>query len=364
MTSILTVDVPAQPARYDLAVGFGSIAHIKGLPQVVRASKVLLLVDKGIPESLRTAVAAALDPTKITALLEIPSGEKSKEVSQLTEIWKFLSSSKADRRSVLLNLGGGMVGDLGGFAASTYMRGVPFVQIPTTLLSQVDASIGGKVAINFDGIKNLIGTITPPAAVIIDLNMLATLSDREFRSGFAEIVKHGLIRDRELAESLFSRNARDWNSTDLEAIIVRSCEIKRDVVQRDPFESGERKILNFGHTVAHALESLSHQSGTILLHGEAVSIGMIIEANIALRAGLLPQADYDSIVAGIGRTGLSNRVPHRYPIQSVMELISRDKKNQGSEVRWSLISAIGAAVYDQVLPAPLVEKSLMELCCG
>lgn len=361
MTTTLSVTVPGNPNSYELHIGNGAVSKLTELASLKTATKVLVFFDAGLGEPIRQKLANVL-PSCPVVYSAVPSGERSKGPEQLIRLWQELLHAEADRRSVVINCGGGMIGDLGGFAAATYMRGIPFIQIPTTLLSQVDASIGGKVAINLDGIKNLVGSITAPSGVIIDLDFLDTLPEREFRSGFAEIIKHGLIRDSNFAETVLSADAKSWNKEELKQIVIRSCGIKRDVVQADPLELGERKILNFGHTVGHALESLSHRDGAPLLHGEAVSIGMIIESAIAERAGLLSRGDLVRVSEGLARAGLVMKVPNKFSLPDIKSILSRDKKNAGTSVRWSLISAIGKASFDQIVPDHIVDEVLKETC--
>jgi len=214
-----------------------------------------------------------LSSFKKATIIEIPSGEDQKNLETCKKIWKLLETG--DRYSLLINLGGGVITDIGGFTASTFKRGIKFINIPTTLLSQVDASVGGKVGINFEGLKNEIGLFSNPKAVFIDTYFLETLDERNIKSGFAEIIKHALICDY----SYWNEIQRE--STNIEKMIRRSIEIKSDIVHLDPDEKHDRKSLNFGHTIGHAIESISHKSESPLLHGEAIAIGMICETYIS-----------------------------------------------------------------------------------
>src|SRR5690606_17356227 len=230
-------------------------------------SKIFILTDRNTSEHCLPVVTSLMPELTAYDLIEIDPGEENKNIDFCIGIWKMMLDFGADRKSLLINLGGGVVTDMGGFAASTFKRGLDFVQIPTTLLSQVDASVGGKTGIDMDGVKNIIGTFTQPKAVFINTTFLTTLADKQVVSGFAEMVKHGLIYDKNYFEELKSIDLRQID----DSFIVRSVEIKNDVVTGDPTEKGLRKILNFGHTIGHAIESysLAHDSFP-LLHGEAI----------------------------------------------------------------------------------------------
>jgi 3-dehydroquinate synthase len=240
--------------KYNVYIGSGLTGDIPELLQTKNYSKIIVVTDTNLPQKYLK------DFEKII----IPSGEKSKTIETVQIIWKEMLRLKADRKSLVLNFGGGVIGDMGGFAASCYMRGVKFVQIPTTLLSAVDASVGGKVGIDFAGVKNLIGSFNQPEAVIIDTDTFKTLPDREFVSGFGEIIKHGLISDTDYFNTVTSKKPRDFSEEELTDIIAKSCEIKAGIISSDEKESGNRKLLNFGHTIGHALESLSLDSDNYL----------------------------------------------------------------------------------------------------
>jgi len=294
-------------------------------------------------------------------LVVVPPGETSKCMGMVQHIWSELLAMGCDRKSLVLNLGGGMIGDLGGFAASTYMRGIDFVQIPTSLLSQVDASVGGKVGINACGIKNLAGVFQQPLAVIIDVDTLTTLPKREMRSGLAEVVKHGLIRDAPYLERICARSWEACGSSAWEEIILRSCEIKAEVVRADEREGGLRKILNFGHTVGHALEALFYQrgAGAEMLHGEAVAYGMFCEARLSHRVGLLSGSELDDIEDILRDLGLLVSM-RGVSWTEILPLLKSDKKNIGGRVRWTLLRRIGEAVFDVELEDLLIEQTLRE----
>jgi len=238
------------------------------------------------------------------------------------------------------------------------MRGVAFAAIPTTLLAQVDASIGGKTGINLAGIKNVVGVIRQPTAVIIDTETLKTLPQRELRSGFAEIVKHGLIADRSYFERVTSRPFSNWSEDELVDILFRSCEIKRITVESDERESGARKSLNFGHTLGHAIEALALRHGTPITHGEAVSIGMHAAAFISRVVGSCSASDLEAVTRGLTTVGLPTRLSTPQNQEELLELMALDKKNVRGESRWTLLTCLGSCVWDRPVPADIVRQAI------
>jgi 3-dehydroquinate synthase len=354
----ITVETDPRGARYDVSIGHGTLTELITELSRIRPTKTVAVIDRRIAEVHAVTLNRSLPRETLDEAFLIDGSESSKSTEMLIALWEYFARQRLDRRSVIINIGGGVVTDLGGLAASTYMRGVPFIQVPTTLLAQVDASIGGKTGINFGGVKNLIGTVTQPSAVVVDLMLLNSLPEREFRSGFAEIVKHGMIVDRSLAERLASRDCRDWNTSDLDAIVLRSIEIKKEVVQKDPFEGGHRKILNFGHTFGHAIESDALKSEDALLHGEAIAIGMLAEGQLAHEAGMLPAAELDLLRSTIWKSGVMPPVVPTFNPARIRELVLKDKKNTHARVKWSLITAVGTARYDVELDSALLDKIL------
>jgi len=288
-------------------------------------------------------------------LIEINAGEESKDIDFCIGIWKLLIDFGADRKSLMINLGGGVISDLGGFAASTFKRGIDFVHVPTTLLSQVDASVGGKTGIDIDSIKNIIGTFTQPKAVFIHDEFLNTLPERQILSGLAEMLKHGLICD-----------ANYWNqlkNSDLQKpsaeLIYRSVEIKNEVVIEDPKETGIRKSLNFGHTIGHAVEtySLLNDSGSSLSHGEAIAIGMICEAwlshkKIGLSSGALTEIT-DVITALYPKYFIEEAAN-----EQLYALMLKDKKNQSGKINCTLLKQIGQYSIDNICTEAELRESL------
>ena len=249
---------------YPIFIGKGILRDINRLFSLGKYSKIVVVTDENVKKILSKTILNYLPND--TSVITIPSGERAKTIKCVGEIWRKLLQIGTDRKSFIVNIGGGVVLDVSAFAASTYMRGVDYLNIPTTVLSQVDASIGGKTGIDFSGIKNLIGTFNQPIGVIIDVQTLSSLPKREFLSGFAEIIKHGLIKDRKYFEKVTSKHPLEFNQDTLIDIIERSCKIKAEIVEADEIENGPRKLLNFGHTIGHAIESLSLESSTPLLH--------------------------------------------------------------------------------------------------
>lgn len=306
-------------------------------------SKIVVITDTNVKKLLKNILNHL--PYNVYIII-IPAGERVKSIKYVSKIWEEMLRLGCDRKSLIVNFGGGAVLDVGGFAASTYMRGIDFLNIPTTLLAQVDASIGGKTGIDFAGIKNLIGTFNQPKAVIIDIQTLATLPKREFISGFAEIMKHGLSRDRKYFEKVTSKHPLEFSQDELIDIIQRSCEIKAEIVEADETENGLRKLLNFGHTIGHAIEALSLETNRPLLHGEAVGIGMLAEAKISRLLDMISASELEQIKQSLQNAGLPISFEH-IQIDKVTEKMQSDKKNEKGKVNFTLLEGIGKAVYDQ-----------------
>lgn len=336
-------------------IGAGALEQIGSLFALGHYSKIFVLTDKNIAPLLLDKLLHAL-PVDTTHLIVAP-GEQAKKITVVQEIWQAMHHADCDRNALVVNLGGGVICDMGGFAASTYMRGVDFVQIPTTLLAQVDASVGGKTGIDFGGIKNLIGTFDQPRAVIIDPSTLTSLPEREFVAGFGEIIKHGLISSQAYLEKVTKKPPLEFDMDELEEIIAESCQIKVEVVRKDVTEGGFRKTVNFGHTVGHAIEALSLKSAQPLLHGEAVSIGMVVEAELSQQKNFLSARDAGLVSEYLDRAGLPIAIPSA-SISDLMELMRSDKKNQAGRLRFTLLDGIGKAVYDQEINPQLVEAAL------
>jgi len=276
-------------------------------------------------------------------VIQIGTGEKIKTLDTAATIFERLVAVEADRSSFILGVGGGIVCDIAGFVASTYMRGVPFGFVSTTLLSQVDASVGGKNGVNFGGFKNMVGVFNQPEFVICDLSMLKTLPEKEILCGFAEIIKHGAIADGKMLD--FIEENRDPAMALADAVIghlvLRSVEIKADVVSRDEREQGERRKLNFGHTFGHAIEKL-----TGIPHGEAVGMGMVLAARLSVEKGLLSAADADRLEQLVRRYGLPVKAPLEAP--SMLETMRKDKKREGGRIHFVFLEALGRARVEKI----------------
>ena len=287
----------------------------------------------------------------------IPSGEENKKLSSVEKIWLFLSQNGADRKSLVVNLGGGMLTDLGSFAASTMKRGMDFVNIPTTLLAQVDASVGGKTGFNFNGLKNEIGVINQPYTVLIDTCFLETIDNQNFISGYAEMIKHGLIASPEHLEEVRSFDLVNPDFESLRGIIARSVAIKDTFVFRDPSERNIRKALNFGHTIGHAFESTALYSGHPILHGFAVAYGMIAELYLSHKVCQLS----DDLLNELSNWLIS--VYGKYEIEEnqfggLYQLMTHDKKNEGTRVNFTLIPEIGEVSINQNCDKTLIFEAL------
>lgn len=313
-----------------------------------RFSKVFVLTDANTAIHCLPVFKKEFAEVADAVHLSIPSGEIHKNLDTCMKLWEQLSEQGADRKSLLLNLGGGVVTDLGGFVASTYQRGISFVNIPTTLLSMVDASVGGKTGVDLGTLKNQIGVIQNPDLVLIRPGYLATLDNRQLRSGFAEMLKHGLIMDHQYWEQL--KDLENFQS--LDRWIYRSVQLKNEVVMADPKESGRRKILNFGHTLGHALESyfLDNAPREPLLHGEAIAIGMILESHLSMGSSGLSRGECDEIREVLLRffPGKPLKEEDREP---VLRLLRYDKKNTAGKVLFSLLEGIGKACINREVTA-------------
>ncbi|SDS51798.1 3-dehydroquinate synthase [Mucilaginibacter mallensis] len=318
-------------------------------------SRFFILTDENTAQHCLPLVKEKLGDIDNYDIIEINAGEESKDIDFCIGIWKMLIDFGADRKSLMVNLGGGVISDLGGFAASTFKRGIDFVHVPTTLLSQVDASVGGKTGIDIDSIKNIIGTFTQPKAVFIAYDFLKTLPERQVLSGLAEMLKHGLIVDADYWNQL--KNS-DLTFPAVE-LIYHSIEIKNRVVIEDPKENGIRKSLNFGHTVGHAVETYSilKDDGTALSHGEAIAIGMICEAWLSHKKIGLSKAELNEIVDVI--TSLYPKyLLEESANAELYALMQKDKKNQNGKINCTLLTQIGQYSIDNICTEAELSESL------
>ncbi|MEO1053439.1 MAG: 3-dehydroquinate synthase [Bacteroidota bacterium] len=327
--------------------------HLNRLFKTEAYTKIGVLVDEHTKAHCLPHIAPALPSDFI--LFEIKSGEQNKNLITCEKIWSEMTSSGFDRSSLLINLGGGVIGDMGGFCAATFKRGINFINIPTTLLAQVDASIGGKLGIDFGHYKNHIGLFQDPYQVIIYPEFLDTLPRTELRSGFAEVIKHGLIADQNYWASIsgLSFDAQPW-----EEHIKHSIGVKGKVVENDPTEKGLRKILNFGHTIGHAVEGYYlNDDNQKLLHGDAVAIGMICEAYLSQERCGLSQEAFGKISSFI--LDIYEHLDIKQDqINDIVKLLGQDKKNKGNKILCSLLETEGKAVFDVVISVEDAKKAL------
>ncbi len=288
-----------------------------------------------------------------------PAGEASKTLDTIKEIYRFLIEEGFDRKDMLLALGGGVVGDMTGYAAATYLRGIDYVQIPTTLLAQTDSSIGGKTGVDFDGYKNMVGAFKMPRLVYMNLAVLKSLDDRQFFAGFAEVMKHGLIKDASFYEWLISNMyeicERDMDT--LEEMVMRSCTIKKLVVEKDPTEQGDRALLNFGHTIGHAIEKAKNFE---LYHGECVALGAVAAAYISWKKELLSMEEYYEIRDMFVPFYLPITVENIEPEQ-IVELTKSDKKMEDGKLKFVLLKKIGKAVIDRSVTEEEILAAVKEI---
>lgn len=306
-------------------------------------SKIFILVDENTHEYCLPVLLGNMETDLAFEILEIEPGEEMKNIQTANQLWEILTEMQADRKALVINLGGGVITDMGGFVSSTYKRGIQFINIPTTLLSMCDASIGGKTGIDLMHYKNMVGTFTFPEQIFIYPKFLETLPYKELRSGFAEMLKHGLIADKIHWENLIH-----ISKLDSEAVIPHietSMDIKQTIVQQDFQEKNIRKTLNFGHTIGHAIESLCLSQGNPILHGEAVAMGMIAETYLSFTEGLISEETCTVIIENIQK---------HYPYldisdfkdDDIFQLLINDKKNTDSKINFSLISGIGSCTFD------------------
>lgn len=327
---------------YPINIGQGILATVGTELQTISFPKKIAVITNPVVGRLYAGIVLdALSATGFApTIIEIPDGEEFKTLATVSTVYDALMAAGFDRGCGLLALGGGVVGDLAGFVAATFLRGIPFVQIPTTLLAQVDSSVGGKTGVNHPLGKNLIGAFYQPRLVLIDVSTLTTLSPRDYHAGFAEVVKYGVIRDRpffvELAENI--EKLCDHDPAALVRVIKRSCQIKADIVERDEREDGLRAILNYGHTFGHAIENLAGYGE--FRHGEAVSIGMVVAAKISAKLNLCTLREVDDIRKLLLAFKLPVVAPE-YPVEKLLEAIGRDKKVHTGLLRMILNRGIG-----------------------
>ena len=345
---------------YRIAIGSGILDQAGALlARLPVGKKVLLVTNPTVAELYAARVENSLAQAGFSPFrAAIPDGEQYKTLQSAELLYNRAYDAGLDRSCPVVALGGGVVGDLAGFVAATYMRGVPFVQIPTTLLAQVDSSVGGKVAVNHPRGKNIIGAFYQPVLVLTDTDTLATLNGREVRSGLAEVIKYGVIRDSAFFTWLEQNINRvlALNPEALAHVVEVSCRVKAAVVEEDETEQGARAILNFGHTVGHAVESLTNY--TAFNHGEAVAIGMAAASRLAVNLGLLKANAAKSIDQLLHSAGLPLRIPEHLNEQEMVEAMTRDKKSYGGEITFVLPQDIGEVVIMKNTPETEIKKAI------
>lgn len=312
-----------------------------------RYSKILTLTDENTQKFCYPLISADLPEHRVVT---VNRGEENKTLKTCEVIWQAMTDERLDRHAVLIIIGGGVLGDMGGFCAATYKRGIDFILIPTTLLAQADASIGGKLGVDFNHYKNHLGVFKQPALTLLHEGFLKTLPENELRSGFAEVIKHALISDKKLWDEIRTRDLKNqnWN-----VLLKQSAEFKYRVVEQDPYEKGLRKILNAGHTIGHAVESYFLAAGNKILHGEAVAAGLVAETFIAFRKNMLDEQSLKEITGYVLRIFGKLEIPQK-DLPEIAALCLQDKKNRGNSVLGVLPEGIGNARWD-------IEISLTEL---
>jgi 3-dehydroquinate synthase len=355
------VKVPLGKRSYNIKIGPELISHLGDeCARLKSSTRCAIITDTNVGKRFAKPVFEALVKASFEpSLIVVPAGETAKSFKSVQACYDQLAEHRMERKSFVIALGGGVVGDLAGFVAATYLRGIPFVQVPTTLLAHVDSSVGGKVGVNLKSGKNLVGAFHQPKMVVCDLDTLDSLPLREFRAGLAEVIKYGIIYDARL----FAQLERDLpkllrrDPKTLTSIIARCCEIKADVVGKDETEGGLRQILNFGHTIGHALEAISSYGR--FLHGEAIAIGQVCAARLSRTFCSLPDSDVERITNLFHRAGLPTRArfnaSQRTKIFAAMRL---DKKVSGGEIKFVLAKKIGKVVWGQRIPDRAIHEVL------
>src|SRR5438477_2392595 len=357
------IKVPLGVRSYTISIGSSLLSRLgQECKRLYLGQRCALITDRNVAPhygqaALQSLQAAGFEPTLIT----VPSGETAKSLKVTATCYDQLADHRLERKSFVVALGGGVVGDLAGFVAATFLRGIDFVQIPTTLLAQVDSSVGGKVGVNLKAGKNLVGAFYQPRFVLCDLETLETLPVREYRAGLAEIIKYGIIHDVELFKRLEQAMPKllQREPDTLASVVARCCQIKAGVVGQDETESGLRAILNFGHTIGHALEAVAGYGK--YLHGEAIAIGQVLAARLSAELLGFPQRDVERIARLFEKAGLRTHIRlNPVQIEKLLEAMRHDKKVSEGIVKFVLVNKIGQVSFGQPVPLDLVEKVLAE----
>ncbi len=345
-----TVTVPLLANAYDILIGPGILAELEGdLKEKFLAPRYIIITDSNVEKYLGTDLLNLLRQARIQVdLLAFAAGEKSKNIATVIDLARRMVALGADRQTAILALGGGVAGDIAAFLASIYMRGIPLIQIPTTLLAQVDSSVGGKTGVDLPEGKNLIGTFYQPRRVYADIRALTTLPQAEVRNGLAEVVKYGMIKSPELFEFL-EKNGQgilDLEPRATAHVVFSSCSIKAEVVAADEREGNLRRILNFGHTVGHAVEAAALYQ---IPHGEAVAIGMVVASRISVAKGLMPRGDLERLVSLLEGLNLPRKIPQDLHTEKLIGLLQHDKKAKAGRISFVLCKGIGQTlITDEV----------------
>lgn len=360
MSEIITVHLDQKPI-YDIVIekDFSQLGTAFSRLNVT-GRKICIVTDSNVGPLYAKAVQEVLETTGNQIFVyTFAAGEESKNLNTVQDLYEFLIENHFDRKDMLAALGGGVVGDLTGFTAATYLRGISFIQIPTSLLAQVDSSIGGKTGVDFRAYKNMVGAFHQPKLVYMNMSTLLSLDTRLFNSGFGEIIKHGLIKDaayyRWLQNNAAKIQAKDYDA--LEQMIAGSCNIKREVVELDPTEQGDRALLNFGHTLGHAIEKLMNFQ---LYHGECVVLGMIAALNISVTRGHITQAEHDDAIQMFKDYAFPTNVTD-ISIDDVIRVSKSDKKMEANQIKFILLKQIGNAYIDRTVTDDEMKRSLTDI---
>lgn len=360
MSEIITVHLDQKPI-YDIVIekDFSQLGTAFSRLNVT-GRKICIVTDSNVGPLYAKAVQEVLETTGNQIFVyTFAAGEESKNLNTVQDLYEFLIENHFDRKDMLAALGGGVVGDLTGFTAATYLRGISFIQIPTSLLAQVDSSIGGKTGVDFRAYKNMVGAFHQPKLVYMNMSTLLSLDTRLFNSGFGEIIKHGLIKDaayyRWLQNNAAKIQSKDYDA--LEQMIAGSCNIKREVVELDPTEQGDRALLNFGHTLGHAIEKLMNFQ---LYHGECVVLGMIAALNISVTRGHITQAEYDVAIQMFKDYAFPTNVTG-ISIDDVIRVSKSDKKMEANQIKFILLKQIGNAYIDRTVTDDEMKRSLTDI---
>ncbi|MDZ7958941.1 MAG: 3-dehydroquinate synthase [Aulosira sp. DedQUE10] len=363
MTSVINVNLPQQ--SYEIAIAPGSLDQLgEKMTSLKLGKKVLLVSNPTIFKHYGERAIASLTAAGFeVASSMLPAGERYKNLNSIQKVYDTALENRLERSSTIVALGGGVIGDMAGFAAATWLRGINVVQVPTTLLAMVDSAIGGKTGVNHPQGKNLIGAFHQPRLVLIDPDVLKTLPMREFRAGMAEVIKYGVIWDAELfaqMEASKHLNQLRYIKPELiESILISSCQAKADVVGKDEKEAGLRAILNYGHTIGHAVESLTGYR--VVNHGEAVGIGMVAAGQIAVELGMWQKEDTERQNALIQKAGLPTQLPSGVDIEGIIDALQLDKKVKAGKVRFVLPTQIGVVTVTDEVPADIIRKVLQAM---